>query len=46
MQLNILKDTLRKQLADGQTPSVLAYLQTVLAESSEYFNTVYIREAN
>lgn len=46
MQLNILKETLRKQLADGQTPSVLTYLQTVLAESSEYFNTVYIREAN
>ncbi len=46
MQLHILKDNLRKQLADGQTPSVLAYLMTVLSEDSDYFNGVYIQNAN
>ncbi len=46
MQLHVLKDNLRKQLADGQTPSVLSYLMTVLSEDSDYFNGVYIQNAN
>lgn len=46
MQLHVLKDKLRNQLADGQTPSVLSYLMTVLSEDSDYFNGVYIQNAN
>ena len=46
MQLNILKDTLRKQLAEGQTPSVLAYLEDALSEDSGFFNAVYTRSAH
>ncbi len=46
MQLHLLKDNLRKQLAEGQTPSVLTYLMTVLSEDSDYFNGVYIQNAN
>ena len=46
MQLNVLKDTLRKQLADGQTLSVLEYLQTVLLSGTDYFNATYTRSAN
>ena len=46
MQLNVLKDTLRKQLADGQTPSVLAHLMTVVDKKSDFYNALFIRSAN
>ena len=46
MQLNVRKDILRKQLADGQTPSVLDELNAILSEKSEHFNTVFIRKSN
>ena len=46
MQLHILKDNLRKELADGQAPSVLAYLMTALSDDSDYFSDVYTQSGN
>jgi Effector-associated domain 11 len=45
MQLNVLKDTLRDKVAHGQTPSVLAYLQTVWAKNPDQLSDTYLMAA-